>query len=74
MCVVHQKLILILQLWTRLLRAADGYQGAEIYRSHLTRQFVDRAAKVKSPMLLFMLSLTLLKDIFCHCDLVEISI
>ena len=48
MCAVHQKLIFILQVWTRLLRAANGYQGAEIYRSHLTKQFVDRAAKVVS--------------------------
>ena len=48
MCAVHQKLIFILQVWTRLLKAANGYQGAEIYRSHLTKQFVDRAGKVVS--------------------------
>ena len=44
----HQKLFFVLQVWTRLLSAANGYQGAEIYRIHLTKQFVDRAAKVKS--------------------------
>ena len=57
MCAVHQKLFFTFQVWTRLLSAANGYQGAEIYRSHLTKQFADRAAKVKSLMLLFMLSL-----------------
>lgn len=64
MCAVHQKLIFILQVWTRLLKAANAYQGAEIYRSHLTKQFLDRAGKVKSLMLLLVLSLTPLKTFF----------
>ena len=30
-----------------LFRAADGYQGVEAYRGHLTQQFFNRAKQVK---------------------------
>lgn len=62
-----QKLFFILQVWNRLFSAVDGFRAAEIYRSQLTMEFEDRAAKVKSPVLLLMLSFTPLKDNFCHC-------
>ncbi|XP_015758606.1 PREDICTED: uncharacterized protein LOC107337885 [Acropora digitifera] len=43
----RERLTKELQVWSRLLRAGDGFQEAEIYRSHLTKQFEDRAAKMR---------------------------
>ena len=62
-----QKLFFIFQVWNELFSALDGFRAAEIYRSQLTKQFVDRAAKVKSLVLLLMLSVIPLKENFCHC-------
>ncbi|KAK2553290.1 E3 ubiquitin-protein ligase rnf213-alpha [Acropora cervicornis] len=59
-CHHREQLLKELQLWTRLLRAADGYQGAEIYRSHLTKQFVDGAAKMRQIELV---------EVFCDINL-----
>jgi len=56
----HQKFFFIVQVWNRLLSAADGCPATEIYRSHLAKQFEDQAAKVKGlNVLLLILSLAL---------------
>ncbi|XP_044165765.1 uncharacterized protein LOC122949779 [Acropora millepora] len=55
-----EQLLEELQVWTRLLKAANGYQGAEIYRSHLTKQFVDRAGKMQQIELV---------NVFCNVNL-----
>ncbi|XP_068734956.1 E3 ubiquitin-protein ligase rnf213-alpha-like isoform X2 [Montipora capricornis] len=41
-----------LQVWSKLLSAANGFLGIEGYRTQLTQQFVNRASRVKSNLVI----------------------